>query len=330
MRSFSFEENSNPLITRQEVSLLLGIRRRIPSTWFFQASIDLSNDPSENRPVSCPEVSSTFESETADFQSQEKVVQTSDNTGTVEQSFLKIELVTLNDVISKPEETKRSTQSSSVQTMDITDDEPETIMNDGANPKISPTQEISTTEWMEKLRKEEQELMAVAQRESVSSTRKGRRKPPAPSAPSPVLSNGVVPSDMRNGQVVSHNRQLSAESASSGRILVQRSATTEMYVSQQHTRTLVPGEPSFSRHPMTLIDLKKQRVEDRKTASPIPRSPIPNDSNIPATTPVTPIVSGDSSEATRARFRAPSDAVVGRSSPRSRSPKLGMRCCSIT
>lgn len=303
MRSFSFEENSNPALGKQE------------------ASLELASEMSEKRPVSCPDVSSVLETK-----SDKPVMNGSDQCDTTERSSATLESVTVNGVDGEAEVPKRAGQSS-LQTAESKNGESEARPSGVITQESPPTQELSTTEWLRKIRQEEEQgMMASLERESVSSARKGRRKAPAPIAPAPITANGIpAPDNLKNGQVVSHNRQHSADSLSGGRVLVQRSAVTEMYISQQHTRTLVPGEPTFSRHPMTLIDLKKQRVEDRKTSSPIPRSPVPHDSNA-AATPISSTAAGDSDETAKARFRAPSDAVIGRS----RSPKLGMRCCRIT
>lgn len=287
---------------------------------FLQGTVELANELKDNKPASNPEISKICETDNHSADNPE-------NSNTLERSSLKVELVTANDSGQQSENQNRSVQGTSSKAIEVKTDISEKKLGDEAVPQYSPTQEISASEWLQKVRKEEErEMVSSAKRESVSSARKGRRKPPAPAIPL-ATANGMPP-EMKNGQVVSHTHQHSSDSILGGRIVHQRSTTTEMYISQ-HTRTLVPGEPSFSRHPMTLIDLKKQRVEERKSTPPMARSLISNNTNA-GFTPISSIAAGDSSETVKPRYRSPSDAVVGRSSPRSRSPKMGLRCCRIT
>lgn len=90
----------------------------------------------------------------------------------------------------------------------------------------------------------------------------------------------------------------------------------------QPSGTSEDNQVAFSRHALTLSDLKKQRSEDRKSSG---TSGTTENRPAAATTPL------DGSDI-RARFRSPSDAVVGSQSSQSRAPrrKMGLKCCTIT
>lgn len=218
-------------------------------------------------------------------------------------------------------------------------------------------QHISTSQWLQKIQNEERHQQYQPHSQQVGPEVPTRKKI---SGGSNREKKQITKASLYGGGSVDVPDAATSERA----IDVQRSSTN---VVSNNVPSMNGGngptsigvdEVQLSRHPLTLSDLKKLRAEERQTkpnsssstattttsiasiqlqnsvknnnSQPVNRPQFSNDTSKINGTSTSSMLATTTTDGPTARYRAPSDTVIGSPTLRGRSKLGGLKCCSIS